>query len=269
MTKNTDQRELRCILADAGYGTHPDNYKKSKRTDKVAGVREGLISPLELRKSAPPLPTEEKQTERIFYTLTENALVIAKAFKQKSRGCRASERNRRGKTQSVIFVAEKGKHVAMTLPSLPVAEQVHERFLDANCGSVLWQSRFYGYNSEDGVSGTKITRDAPYKVRKRAFDTGSVICVNPILCKASQKRGIPAPIGVCQNCPVQTECQKVGYLSQIPAAQNTHVLTIAQPKLFIDPAFAGFFKQLSRGQPKTVCMLLMKQKHMTCLSTAP
>ena len=260
MTKNTDQRELRCILADAGYGTHPDNYKKSKRTDKVAGVREGLISPLELRKSAPPLPTEEKQTERIFYTLTENALVIAKAFKQKSRVVGLRSGTGEGKTQSVIFVAEKGKHVAMTLPSLPVAEQVHERFLDANCGSVLWQSRFYGYNSEDGVSGTKITRDAPYKVRKRAFDTGSVICVNPILCKASQKRGIPAPIGVCQNCPVQTECQKVGYLSQIPAAQNTHVLTIAQPKLFIDPAFAGFFKQLSRGQPKDCLYVIDEAK---------
>ena len=250
MTKSTDKRELRCILADAGYGTHTDSYKKAKRAEKVAGVREGLLSPLELRKPEPPLPTEEKQTERILHTLAENAPVIAKAFKQKARVVGLWSGTGDGKTQNVIFTAGEGKHVAMTLPSLLVAEQVHQRFLGANCGSVLWQSRFYGYNHKSEVSETKITPDAPYKARRRAFDTGSVICVNPLLCEASQKRGIPAPIGVCQNCPVQTECQKIGYLSQIPAAQNTHVLTIAQPKLFIDPSFSGFYGQLSRGQPK-------------------
>ena len=74
----------------------------------------------------------------------------------------------------------------------------------------------------------------------------------PLKCEVSQKRGIPAPIGVCMDCPVQDECAKNAYLSQIPAAQSTHVLCISMPKLFIDPSFSGFFTQLSNPPKKDV-----------------
>ena len=60
ITKDSDKHALRCILADLNYGTHPDEYKKAKRVEKVTGVREGLVSPLELRRAEPPLPTEDK-----------------------------------------------------------------------------------------------------------------------------------------------------------------------------------------------------------------
>ena len=122
-----------------------------------------------------------------------------------------------GKTESVIIEAKDGSRVAMTLPNLPVAEQISNRFLDAKCGVVLWQSDFYGYKGE--IKETRITPDAPFDDRVRAFHNGEVICVNPLLRKASQQKGIPAAIGACQNCPVQANCQKTGYLSQIPAAQ--------------------------------------------------
>ena len=247
MTQKSDKRELRCILAEDGYGTHPDNYKKSKRTEKVAGVREGLLSPLDLRKPAQPLP-DESRTQRILRTIEENAPEIAKAFKLEARivGLRGATGD--GKTECVILIAKDGRRVAMTLPSLALGEQVHDRFLDANCGSQLWQSDFYGYKDENDENN--ITPDAPFEERLRAFKLGKILCVNPLLRQASQQRGIPGAIGACQKCPVQTECQKIGYLSQIPAAQYTHVLCIAMPKLFIDPSFAGFFKQISKRQPK-------------------
>ena len=38
ISRDRDKHELRCILADAGYGRHPDVYKQSKRAVKVAGV---------------------------------------------------------------------------------------------------------------------------------------------------------------------------------------------------------------------------------------
>ena len=245
-----DKRALRCILADAGYGTHPDEYKKAKRVEKVAGVREGLVSPLELRRAEPPLPTEDR-AERVMRTVEENEVEIKKAFSQKARvvGLRGATGD--GKTESVIIEAKNGKRVAMTLPNLPVAEQIHNRFLDANCGSTLWQSRFHGYKDDkDEPAETKITPESPFEDRVRAFYQGEVICVDPLKCEVSQKRGIPAPIGVCMDCPVQADCTKNAYLSQIPAAQLTHVLCIAMPQLFIDPSFSGFFSQLSKGQPK-------------------
>ena len=75
MTSRGDKRELRCILANRGYGTHPDDYKKAKRAEKTAAVREELISPLELRKPADPLPKE--RGERVLQTLENNAREIA------------------------------------------------------------------------------------------------------------------------------------------------------------------------------------------------
>ena len=247
-----DKRALRCILADAGYGTHPDEYKKAKRVEKVTGVREGLVSPLELRRVEPPLPTETR-AERVMRTVEENEVEIKKAFSQKARvvGLRGATGD--GKTESVILVAKEGKRVAMTLPNLPVAEQIHNRFLDANCGSTLWHSRFHGYKGDkDAPAEPKITPESPFEERVRAFYQGAVICVDPLKCEVSQKKGIPAPIGVCMDCPVQDECAKNAYLSQMPAAQSTHVLCIAMPKLFIDPSFSGFFTQLTNPPKKDV-----------------
>ena len=252
ITKDSDKHALRCILADLNYGTHPDDYKKAKRVEKVAGVREGLVSPLELRRVEPPLPTETR-AERVMRTVEENEVEIKKAFSQKARvvGLRGATGD--GKTESVILVAKEGKRVAMTLPNLPVAEQIHNRFLDANCGSTLWQSRFHGYKDDkDAPAETKITPESPFEDRVRAFYQGEVICVDPLKCEVSQKRGIPAPIGVCMDCPVQADCTKNAYLSQIPAAQSTHVLCISMPKLFIDPSFSGFFSQLSNPPKKDV-----------------
>ena len=245
MTKDSDKRQMRCILADLGYGTHPDDYKKSKRLQTVTGVREGIVSPLEIRRAEPPLPTEN--TDRIMRTLDENYTEIAKAFKQKARvvGLRGATGD--GKTESVIIEGVNGRKVDMTLPNLPVAEQVANRFLEAGVPVKLWQSRFYGYNQKYKENDARITPDAPFTERERAFNRGDVICVKPLLCEVSQDRGIPAPIGVCGKCPVQEECGDTGYLSQIPEAQATQVLTIAQPKLFIDPGFDGFYAQLAKN----------------------
>ena len=252
ITKDSDKHALRCILADLNYGTHPDEYKKAKRVEKVTGVREGLVSPLELRRAEPPLPTEIR-AERVMRTVEENEVEIKKAFSQKSRvvGLRGATGD--GKTESVILVAKEGKRVAITLPNLLVAEQIHNRFLDAQCGSSLWHSRFHGYKDDkDAPAETKITPESTFEERVQAFRQGKVICVDPLKCEVSQKRGIPAPIGVCMDCPVQDECAKNAYLSQIPAAQSTHVLCIAMPKLFIDPSFSGFFTQLSNPPKKDV-----------------
>ena len=260
ITKDSDKHAIRCILADDGYGTHPDEYKKAKRGEKVTGVREGLVSPLELRRAEPPLPNETR-AERVMRTVEENEVEIKKAFSQEARvvGLRGATGD--GKTESVIIEAKNGKRVAMTLPNLPVAEQIHNRFLDAQCGSTLWHSRFHGYKDDkDAPAETKITPESPFDERVRAFYQGAVICVDPLKCEVSQKKGIPAPIGVCMDCPVQDECAKNAYLSQMPAAQSTHVLCIAMPKLFIDPSFSGFFTQLTSPPKKDVLPDIAKAK---------
>ena len=254
ITQDSDRRELQCILADRGYGTHPDAYKKAKREEKVAAVREGLISPLELRRAAKPLPKE--RPGRVLQTLKENTTVIAEAFKQVVRivGLRAGTGE--GKTEQAVLFAVNGGAVTMSLNTIPLAEQVYSRFDKAETHAFLWRSRWSGYGDKSQVSLISLRQ------RIRDFQRGDVLCINPHLCKASQDRGVPASVAVCSQCEVQSECRQSGYLSQIPIAQNAHVLCIAQPKLFIDPLYRGFFRKLSRGQPSDrVCVIDEAKAH--------
>ena len=254
MTKDSDKRDLRCQLANNGYGTHPDDYKQSKRAVKIAGVREGLISPLELRKPVKPLP--EERTVRVLQTLNENSKEIAKAFQQKARvvGLRAGTGE--GKTEGAVSLAVDGRNIAMSLNTLPLAEQVYNRFDAAETHTFLWRSRWYGYKDKSQVSLI------PLRERIRLFERSDVLCIKPHLCKASQDRGVPAPVAVCSTCEVRDTCISEKYLSQTQDAQKTQVLCIAQPKLFIDPLYRGFLRQLSQGQPSDrVCVIDEAKAH--------
>ena len=258
MTQRGDQRQLQCILADLGYGTHPDVYKQSQRQEKAAAVREGLISPLEFKSKAPakPLPVEKERPGRVLQTLEHNAPVIREAFEQSVRvvGLRAGTGE--GKTEQAVSFAVSGGSVAMSLNTTPLAKQVYERFHRAETHAFLWRSRWWGYTDKKRINLI------PLRQRIRDFESGSVLCIKPHLCKSSQDRGVPAPVSVCSKCEVQVSCRSDGYLSQTPLAQSAQVLCIAQPKLFLDPLHRGFFRELSRGQPSDrVCVVDEAKAH--------
>ena len=258
MTKRGDQRELRCILADRGYGTHPDTYKQAKRAEKAAAVREGLISPLDLCKPADPLPKE--RPGRVLQTLEQNANEIAKAFEQSVRvvGLRAGTGE--GKTEQAVSFAVSGGSVAMSLNTTPLAEQVYSRFDRAETHAFLWRSRWFGYGSSE--SEKQQVALIPVRERIRKFERGDVLCIKPHLCKKAQDQGVPAPITVCSTCEVQAECRSNRYLSQTPIAQSAQVLCITQRKLFLDPLHRGFFRELSQGQPSDrVCVIDEAKAH--------
>ena len=259
ITKDTDKREIRCILADIGYGTHPDVYRQSKRREKVTAVREGLVSPLELRSPAKPLPVETQRPRRILQTLEQNAPVIEQAFREKVRAVGLRAGTGEGKTEGAVSVAVDGRAVAISLNTTPLAEQVYSRFDKAETHAFLWRSRWYGYGSSENRKRVNLI---PLRERIKAFDKGEVVCIKPHLCKASQDRGVPAPVAVCSTCEVRDKCVEKRYLSQTPLAQSSQVLCIAQPKLFIDPLYRGFFRQISKGQPSDrVCVIDEAKAH--------
>lgn len=259
ITKQSDKHNLRCKLANQGYGTHPDDYKQYKRAIKVAGIREGLISPLELRPAAKPLPKE--RPGRVLQTLKENATAIAEAFiKQTGQvvGLRAGTGE--GKTEQAVSFAVNGGAVAMSLNTTPLAEQVYSRFDKAETHAFLWRSRWCGYGKSE--SERKRVSLIPIHELRRSFKHGDVLCIKPHLCKAAQERGVPAPVAVCSTCEVQSDCRSTRYLSQMPNAQNAKVLCIAQPKLFLDPLHRRFFRELSKGQPSDrVCVIDEAKAH--------
>lgn len=259
ISKKTDQHQLRCLLADNGYGTHPDDYRKSKQTLKITGVKEGLISPLELRSAAPPLP--EDKIQQTLRKVEENAPLIAQAFREKKKrvvGLRAGTGE--GKTEGGVSYAVDGGSLAMSLNSIPLAEQVYARFVDAETLAFLWRSRWHGYqNDSDDDDNVPLMSEQD---RIRAFYRGEILCIRAELCEASRARGVPARVSICPPCPMFEECKQTRYLAQTTEAQATQVLCIAQPKLFIDPHFSGFFKELSKGQPNDrICVIDEAKAH--------
>ena len=249
--RKQERRERR----DKNDKLKPDDYKKSRHASKVDAVRAGLISPLALRKPAKPLPKERPR--RALQTLKENSKEIAKAFIEKARvvGLRAGTGE--GKTEHAVSLAVDGRHIAMSLNTLPLAEQVHNRFnaaRDSHCS--------FGDLAGSGITNKSSISLIPLRERIRDFERGDVMCVKPHLCEAAQKRGVPAPVAVCSECEVRNACREKRYLSQIPKAQQTQVLCIAQPKLFIDPMHREFFRNISQGQPSDrVCVIDEAKAH--------
>ena len=256
VSKQEDQYRLRCLLADQGYGRHPNEYHKEKRALTVAGVKARLVSPLELRPPAEPLP--EDQVQEILETVEENYPAIHEAFEQKARVVGLSNEAGGGKSQGAISVAVSGRNVAMSLNSTPLAKQIFQRFNNADTDAFLWKSRWFGYSKKVQKGAKRLCE----QTRISKFQRGELMCIRPEFCDASQQRGIPARVGVCPGCPMYNACIDKGHLSQTSVAQTSQVLCIAQPKLFIDPQYRGFFNQLSRNQPSDrVCIIDEAKPH--------
>ena len=256
MAEENDKPKLRRILANAGYGQHPDAWRAERQAVRRAAVRERLISPLELRTHAPPLPIEKEHPDRVLQTLEENAPLIESVFYQEYRvvGLRAGTGE--GKTECAIAHVVDGGTVTISLNSTPLAVQVYQRFDAAETCTFLWRSRWHGYEKRGQVSLI------PLQTRINKFNRGELLCIKPHLCDAAHNNGVPAPIAVCSTCEVREACFQKGYLSQIPKAQQTQALCIAQPKLFIDPTYRGFFAELSKGAPPNrICIIDEAKAH--------
>lgn len=256
ITKESDKPKLRRILADAGYGQHPDDWRAEEQAIRRAAVREGLTSPLEIRTHASPLPIEKERPGRALRTIEKNAPLIEGAFHQDDRvvGLRAGTGE--GKTECAIAHVVDGGTVAISLNSTPLAEQVYQRFDNAATFPFLWRSRWHGHQKKGQVNLI------PLRTRINAFHRGEQLCIKPHLCDAAHQRGVRAPVAVCSTCEVRDDCFQKGYLSQIPKAQQAEALCIAQPKLFIDPLYHGFFSELSKGTPPDrICIIDEAKTH--------
>ena len=198
MTKQSDKRQLRCKLANAGYGTHPNEYKREKKQTDIIAVREGLQSPLTLRLAAPPLPTENERINQSLNTLQENSKEIAKAFSEKNRIVAVAAGTGEGKTQNAIAYAVDGGELFMTLNSIPLAKQVQQRFTNAETNAFLWRSRRKGYTDDN--------ENASRRERITRFQNSEILCIKPELIDAVEKKGLQPKNAICNQCEVQNAC---------------------------------------------------------------
>ena len=84
----------------------------------------------------------------------------------------------------------------------------------------------------------KQVKEIPIDVRmENPFQHGNV-CEDAERCDALEKKGGNPSENICPQCPVYTDCQQRGYLSQPAALQRAKAQILAIPKLFFDPQYA-------------------------------
>ncbi len=103
------------------------------------------------------------------------------------------------------------------------------------------------------------------------FQLGNV-CEDPERCEAIEEKGGDARTSICPRCPVYTECQKRGFLSQPSSLRRAKTQILSLPELFFDPQYAetadDYLKQMD--DMERLCVIDRKQAYslfLECILT--
>lgn len=195
-------------------------------SDTILAIREGTLSPLAIKRPIPILHKPEApkavdaeipekrpvQTQgpfdrdaRILYVVTETGVATDPHIEAHLRD---------------------GGTVCLNMANDTVATEAVEHFQARNLSSVVhWKPRMYRWEQAKAV---------PVETRMATpFQRGNV-CEDAERCDTlAEKGGNPDEV-ICPKCPVYTECQQRGYLSQVSAFQDAKVQIVTAPKIFFN-----------------------------------
>ena len=251
ITKDSDKHELRCLLADAGYGMHPDVYRAVKTAEREAAIREGLISPKSRRDRRSSLSITGEFHETLV-ALEDNEQALAHAFTQALQEPDADIPH----YHILHFEMGSGKNYAL-LTSLKalhkrgigifenheqVDEQVAKAFDEFGLSAMGFRGRGYKFK-ESGLPGI------PVKMRQIDGDLfekfPGVVCGFYDSIEKWESKGLGA-YTYCLDCPFLKRCP---YLSQFESVSDVDFLGICMHDLFFDPGLRAFLKRVwHRGE---------------------
>ena len=245
LTKDADKRELRCLLANDGYGTHPDDYDAYQREKSIVAEREGLPS---LRRNASLTITGDPQ--ETLATLTDNDNSLTEAFANALTETDADTPH----YHILHFEMGSGKNRSLltslaTLKKRGIGifenhEQVDEQTLKARLmGLSSAKLRGRGYKFDD--SGL---RDIDVHAR-RLFDEvfqrhPEVMCAFYDVIEKREEKGL-APYPYCLNCPFYKN-QSCPYINQFIGVCEKEFVATCMHDLFFDPNFRHLLAGLWR-----------------------
>ena len=194
-------------------------------SEKVLAVREGKLSPLVIKRSTPALHKPEGEN-KAYKTLEANVSQIQRAFDKMTRVTGLIAETGAGKSHAVESYMLKGGAISLNA-KFWITEEADRRFQKQNLPScVHWKARRYLWNQ---------VKEIPAEVRMATpFQRGNV-CEDPERCDALEQKGGNPSESICPQCPVYTECQQRGYLSQSAVLQRTKTQLSGKDQLFLDP----------------------------------
>ena len=231
----------------------PINTTRIPAPVKINQVREDELSPLAIKRP-PPVLGQHDNTEKD-ETLQRDVFQIESIFDRGVRilGVITGIGPWDKEAEDSYFL--KGGVISVNTPEIKFAESAEKHFREQNIPSVVyWKPRTHLWEQ---------VKDIPVKERmKTPFQRGNA-CEDPERCAALEEKGGNPNESICPQCPVYTECQQRGYLSQFAALRSAKVQMLTIPQLFFDPQYTELVEQILRpeGETERLCVLNQQRTH--------
>ena len=203
-------------------------------SDEILAVRDGTLSPLAVKRPPTVLRKSEYMPER-YQTSENNPVQIQNIFDRTNRVLGFVTKTDSGTHEAASYVLDGGA-TCLNVPAVNLAEKAEEHYQNRNLSSFIrWKTRMHQWEQAKKI---------PVDVRMATpFQHGNV-CEDPERCEALEKKGGNPTEGICPQCPVYTECQQRGYLSQPTALKRTKAQILAIPELFFNPQYAELVEEI-------------------------
>ena len=204
-------------------------------SDKVIALRKGQLSPLGIKRDKPILQ-EHGHTTKVYESPEKNIDLVRHTFDSTTHITKLIGGTRTTHDDGIDSYLLDGGAICLNTSSIELAEAESQRFENQNLPShALWKPRSYKWEQ---------VKDIPVDVRMTNPFQGGNVCEDPERCIALEKKGGDPQASICPQCPVYTECQQYGYLSQYRTFNQMKAQIIPSKKLFLNPQYAGLLDKI-------------------------
>ena len=210
-------------------------------SDEILAVRDGKLSPLAVKRP-PAVLHKPEYTQEHSQTPENSAAQTQHIFDGTARILGLVTRTDGGNREATPYLLEGGA-TCVNVPSINLAEKAEEHYQNRNLSSFArWKTRMHQWEQ---------VKEIPVDVRMATpFQRGNV-CEDPERCEALEEKGGNPSESICPHCPVYTECQQRGYLSQPEALQRTKAQILAIPELFFNPQYTELVEEIFKQVDET------------------
>ncbi len=223
-------------------------------SEKVRAIRKEELSPLAIKRPTPVLHKQE-HTNKTYKTPEENSPQIQSVFDKTARITGLIAEKGAGKSYASETYFLNGGAISLNATYSEVVEKTAQRFQDRHLPSFThWRARRHLWNQ---------VKEVPVEVRMATpFQRGNV-CEDPERCDALMEKGGNPNESICPQCPVYTECQQRGYLSQPTTMQSTKAHLSGTHQLFLNPLHSEMVEEILKPIDNTerLCIIDEAQAH--------
>ncbi len=198
-------------------------------SDRIFAVRAGELSPLAIKRP-PPVLHKPENAEEHYEIPKKNSDQIRRVFDGATRILGLVTGENLGKSRQIESYVSDGGTICLSVPIIEkLVKKIDRRYQERNMPSpVCWKPRMYLWER---------VKEIPIDVRmENPFQHGNV-CEDAERCDTLEKKGGNPSQSICPQCPVYTECQQRGYLSQPTALQRAESQILTIPQLFFNPQY--------------------------------